>query len=122
MRFSKTSIILWAVAGIFLLSFISGIATSEILGGIICLIISIVLAILGWIKRKFPSNESTPQNTNEQIRPNKNIYVFVTKSGKKCHYDPKCIGTNKSIKMDLIQAKNSGYTACDKCCYDYLHH
>lgn len=50
-------------------------------------------------------------------------YVFVTLKGKKFHYSPNCTGLHsaKPIKMDISKAKKAGYTACDKCCYAYLH-
>lgn len=50
-------------------------------------------------------------------------YVYVTAGGKKFHYDRLCPGIRnaKEIKMDLSKARKAGYTACDKCCWDYLH-
>ena len=54
-------------------------------------------------------------------------YVFITAQGKKFHYDADCPAlqsawsANKVIKMDLSKAKKSGRTACNKCCWDYLH-
>jgi hypothetical protein len=64
-----------------------------------------------------------PQPRPAQAEP----YVFITVSGKKFHYDADCPSLqnawaqNKVIKMDLSKAKKSGRTACDKCCWDYLH-
>lgn len=53
----------------------------------------------------------------------KEIYVYVTTKGKKFHYDILCPGirNSKEIKMELSKARKAGYTACDKCCYSYLH-
>lgn len=50
-------------------------------------------------------------------------YVYVTKNGKRFHYDLLCPGIRnaKEIKMDLSKARKAGYTACDKCCFGYLH-
>lgn len=54
-------------------------------------------------------------------------YVFVTKSGKKFHWDAECPALagawarGEVIKMTLSKAKAAGRTACNKCCYDYLH-
>lgn len=75
----------------------------------------------GWNNPK-PSSPKTPQKpaTNEP-------YVYVTKSGKKFHYDPCCpaildaFNRGDAIKMDLSKARASGRTACGKCCWDYLH-
>lgn len=51
------------------------------------------------------------------------LYVFITVKGKKFHYTPNCSGLHsaKPVKMDISKAKKAGYTACDKCCYAYLH-
>ena len=54
-------------------------------------------------------------------------YVYITRNGKKFHYDPECPALNNAwsrnevIKMDLSKARASGRTACGKCCYNYLH-
>lgn len=50
-------------------------------------------------------------------------FVYVTLKGKKFHYDLLCPGirNSKEIKMGLSKARKAGYTACDKCCYSYLH-
>lgn len=62
-----------------------------------------------------------PQSTNTPAK--RETYVFVTARGKKFHYDPCCSSllNAKNIKMDLSKARAAGYTACDKCCYNYLH-
>jgi len=51
------------------------------------------------------------------------MYVFITVKGKKFHYTPTCssLHSANTVKMDLSKAKKAGYTACDKCCYSYLH-
>lgn len=54
-------------------------------------------------------------------------YVFITMQGKKFHYDMDCPAlsgawaANKVVKMDLSKARKLGKTACNKCCWDYLH-
>lgn len=53
----------------------------------------------------------------------KEPYVYITTKGKKFHYDLACPGlrNSKEVKMELSKARKAGYTACDKCCYSYLH-
>lgn len=67
---------------------------------------------------------STPAPTQPaaKVKP-REPYVFVTVKGKKFHYDRLCPGLRNSqeVKMDLSKARKAGYTACDKCCWDYLH-
>lgn len=55
--------------------------------------------------------------------PQKEPYVYVTTKGKKFHYSLACPGIRnaKEYKMELSKARKAGYTACDKCCYSYLH-
>ena len=55
--------------------------------------------------------------------PPKEPLVNVTTKGKKFHYDLACPGirNSKEFKMLLSKARQAGYTACDKCCYSYLH-
>lgn len=50
-------------------------------------------------------------------------FVYVALKGKKFHYSVLCPGlrNSKEIKMALSKARKAGYTACDKCCYKYLH-
>ena len=50
-------------------------------------------------------------------------FVYVTTGGKKFHYSRLCPGLrhSKEVKMSLSKARKAGYTACDKCCYSYLH-
>lgn len=50
-------------------------------------------------------------------------YVYIVTGGEKYHYDRLCpsLRNAKEIKMDLSKARKAGYTACAKCCYDYLH-
>lgn len=65
----------------------------------------------------------TPTNTPKQTPQRPEPYMYITVKGKKFHYDPCCPGLRnaKTVKMGLSQARKSGYTACDKCCYSYLH-
>lgn len=68
--------------------------------------------------------KKTPAAPNETASPaEKDTYVYVTLKGKKFHYDLLCpaILNSKEIKMDLSKARRAGYTACDKCCFEYLH-
>lgn len=66
-----------------------------------------------------PSKATTSAPAPQQKEP----YVFITVKGKKFHYDPNCssLHSAKTVKMDLSKARKAGYTACDKCCYGYLH-
>ena len=66
-----------------------------------------------------PTNSTPPKSTPQKAEP----YVYVTARGKKFHYDILCPGirNSKEIKMPLSKARKAGYTACDKCCYSYLH-
>lgn len=71
------------------------------------------------------ANTTTAQTTAQpaaKVKP-REPYVFVTVHGKKFHYDRLCPGLRnaKEVKMDLSKARAAGYTACDKCCYSYLH-
>ena len=67
--------------------------------------------------------KGNPASTAQSAPAKKEPYVYVTVKGKKFHYDILCPGlrNSKEIKMDLSKARKAGYTACDKCCYDYLH-
>lgn len=76
-----------------------------------------VKKILAWLQSgdtEKPAAQSTPEK--------KEPYVYVTVKGKKFHYDILCPGlrNSKAVKMDLSKARKAGYTACDKCCYNYL--
>ncbi len=81
-----------------------------------------------WLKKladalRGPEQANTaPAQPAAKVKP-REPYVFVTVHGKKFHYDRLCPGLRNSqeVKMDLSKAKKAGYTACDKCCYDYLH-
>lgn len=72
--------------------------------------------------------EPTPKKTSPSPKPTSNEpYVFITLHGKKFHYDADCTALNsawsenKVFKMGLSKARKSGRTACNKCCWDYLH-
>ncbi len=70
--------------------------------------------------------EPTPKKTTTS-RTSTEPYVYITIQGKKFHYDAECPAlqsawaSNKVVKMDLSKARKSGRTACNKCCWDYLH-
>lgn len=66
-----------------------------------------------------PAQTVTPPTSTTKKEP----YVYVTRGGKKYHYDLACPGIRnvKEIKMDLSKARQAGYTACDVCCFEYLH-
>lgn len=72
--------------------------------------------ILAWLQSG--DTEKPTKSTPEK----KESYVYVTVKGKKFHYDILCPGLRNSdaVKMDLSKARKAGYTACDKCCYNYL--
>lgn len=87
-----------------------------------------------WIELiKWVCKKAKPQNAEKSKLPapqtqtvkKKELYVYISLQGKKFHYLPDCIGLANSkrgpVRMELSKAKESGYTACDKCCYDYLH-
>lgn len=81
-------------------------------------------SILEWVKKTLAKLLGDKAKTHSKYTPEKKEpYVYVTLRGKKFHYDLLCPGirNSKEIKMDLNKARKAGYTACDKCCYDYLH-
>ena len=80
------------------------------------------VSIISWLKNKLTSGKTTAPASTKSTQK-RELYVFVTAKGKKFHYDPQCAGLRnaKEIKMDLSKARKAGYTACDKCCYGYLH-
>lgn len=73
--------------------------------------------ILAWLQSG-DTEKPAAKRTTEKKEP----YVYVTVKGKKFHYDILCPGLRNSnaVKMDLSKARKAGYTACDKCCYNYL--
>lgn len=81
-----------------------------------------------WLKKladalRGPEQPSTtPAQPAAKVKP-REPYVFVTVKGKKFHYDRlcPCLRNSQEVKMDLSKARKAGYTACDKCCHDYLH-
>lgn len=68
-------------------------------------------------------NESEPPKSAPKQQAPKEPFVYVTLKGKKFHYSLLCPGirNSKEVKMPLSKARKAGYTACDKCCYSYLH-
>ena len=64
---------------------------------------------------------SKPTSKNTPVK--KEPFVYVTTKGKRFHYDLLCPGirNSKEVKMTISKAHQAGYTACDKCCFDYLH-
>lgn len=70
-------------------------------------------------KTPTPTKSATVKSTAVKKEP----FVYITLKGKKFHYDVLCPGlrNSKEIKMELSKARKAGYTACDKCCYSYLH-
>lgn len=87
-----------------------------------------IASIFEWLKKivaelsssdaQKPAKSTPAKRTPEKKEP----YVYVTVKGKKFHYDILCPGLRNSnaVKMDLSKARKAGYTACDKCCYNYL--
>ena len=73
-----------------------------------------------------PTQKTTPKRPPVKPAPAE-PYVFVTKTGKKFHYDADCQALanawvhNEVIKTGLSKARASGRTACSRCCYSYLH-
>lgn len=75
-----------------------------------------------------PAKKPLPQTPAKPEAPAKREpYVYVTAQGKKFHWDADCPSLteawtrDKVIKMDLSKARKAGRTACNKCCFDYLH-
>ena len=64
-----------------------------------------------------------PTKKKAQAPTPKEPFVYVTPNGKKFHYDLMCPGirNSKEVKMPISKARKAGYTACDKCCFSYLH-
>lgn len=79
-------------------------------------------ALFGGLKKKPAAPKPQPTAAPKQPTP-KETYVYVTTKGKKFHYSLACPGirNSKEVKMALSKARKAGYTACDKCCYSYLH-
>lgn len=83
-------------------------------------------AFFKWLKKTInallggETKTPTPQK-RETVK--QEPFVYVTLKGKKFHYSVLCPGlrNSKEIKMSLSKARKAGYTACDKCCYSYLH-
>lgn len=75
------------------------------------------------LKKKAAEPTPTKSAPAKSAPAKKEPYVYVTTKGKKFHYDLACPGirNSKEIKMELSKARKAGYTACDKCCYSYLH-
>lgn len=82
------------------------------------------VSIFEWLKKTVAGLISSDSKKSAKSGTDKKeIYVYVTTKGKKFHYDILCPGirNSKEIKMELSKARKAGYTACDKCCYSYLH-
>lgn len=84
-------------------------------------------SLFEWLKEKAAALDAaqpkqTPKSAPKPAAP-KEPYVYVTTKGKKFHYSLACPGirNSKEYKMALSKARKAGYTACDKCCYSYLH-
>ena len=67
-------------------------------------------------------DKTSPQKPTESNTKRHEPYVYIVTGGKKYHYDRLCpsLRNAKEIKMDLSKARKAGYTACAKCCYDYM--
>jgi hypothetical protein len=83
-------------------------------------------SVPAFLTRKIKEIMQTPAVTQATTTPKATTgepYVYITTKGKKYHYDILCpaLRNAKEIKMDLSKARKAGYTACDKCCYNYLH-
>lgn len=85
-----------------------------LIGSVLFIAAGVVLIVLD---KKTPTK---PVANTSKAAAQHEPYVFVTTKGKHFHYEPNCGGIQNAIKMDLSKAKEAGYTACDKCCYDYL--
>lgn len=78
---------------------------------------------MGIIASFFEKLKKKPEPAAKKAPTPKEPFVYVTTKGKKFHYDLACPGirNSKEFKMPLSKARKAGYTACDKCCYSYLH-
>lgn len=81
------------------------------------------LSIFEWLKNAIFGTPTKAPTRSTKAPAKRETYVFVTVRGKKFHYDPCCSSllNAKNIKMNISKARAAGYTACDKCCYNYLH-
>lgn len=79
--------------------------------------------VIKWVFSVLAESESTQSGAQKPSGEKREPYVYITTKGKKYHYDILCpaLRNAKEIKMDLSKARKAGYTACDKCCYNYLH-
>ena len=82
-----------------------------------------ISSIIEKLKGLFITKAAPPKPATKSAPTKQEPYVYVTLKGKKFHYDLLCPGirNSKEIKMELSKARKAGYTACDKCCWDYLH-
>lgn len=78
-----------------------------------------ILSIFEKLKKNTTQTPKSAPKPRAQTEP----FVYVTTGGKKFHYSRLCPGIrhSKEVKMPLSKARKAGYTACDKCCYSYLH-
>ena len=87
----------------------------------------VFFSIPAYLTRKIKEITQTPAAPLPPQRPAQQVsrepYVYITTKGTKFHYDIMCpaIRNAKEIKMPLSKAREAGYKACDKCCYNYLH-
>lgn len=75
--------------------------------------------------RKIFKTETAPKSTPKTEEPivAKEPIVYITVKGRRFHYDRACsyLLNSEEVAMELSKARKAGYTACDKCCFDYLH-
>lgn len=78
-----------------------------------------ILSLFEKLKKTTTQPQKSAPTKPAQTEP----FVYVTTGGKKFHYSRLCPGLrhSKEVKMPLSKARKAGYTACDKCCYSYLH-
>lgn len=86
------------------------------------------MKLMQWLRRIRDTLTGKP-STKPPMRktPTYETFVYITKSGKKFHYDPCCpsildaFNRGDAIKIGLSKARASGRKACNKCCWSYLH-
>lgn len=61
-----------------------------------------------------PSAPSTPSKPSAPEQPSTSNKIYVTKTGKRYHYDPNCNG-GTYYESTLEEAKRRGLTPCNKC-------
>ena len=65
------------------------------------------------IAKKIDARDEKPSIDDSQ---NKTIYVYITDTGKKYHYEKECAGAHSKL-VPLVIAESKRYRPCKKCTY-----